>query len=67
MDFGSQILELMFEMCDESTASYVGRPRLEVSVEYNEPRVNLEDVVVQAHPELGMSLRLRSSMLIVGS
>ncbi len=64
MDFGSQILELMFEMCDESTASML-EEEIRRSVEYNEPRVNLEDVTVQAHPELN-EFKVEIKYLIVG-
>ena len=64
MDFGSQILELLFEMCDESTASML-EEEIRRSIEYNEPRVNLEKVTVQAHPELN-EFKVEVKYLVVG-
>ena len=64
MDFGSQILDLMFEMCDQSTALML-EEEIRRSIEYNEPRVNLEDVTVQAHPELN-EFKVEIKYLIVG-
>jgi len=65
MDFGSQILDLMFEMCDESTASML-EEEIRRSIEYNEPRVELQNVSVQAHPELN-EFKVEVKYLIVGS
>lgn len=50
MDFGSQILDLLFEMCDDSTASML-EEEIRRSINYNEPRCNIEKVSVQARPE----------------
>ena len=63
-DFGSQILDLMFEMCDETTASML-EEEIRRSINYNEPRVNLEKVSVQARPELN-EFMVEVKYLIVG-
>ena len=49
-DFGSQINQLVFEMCDEVTASDL-ESEIERSIKYNEPRVDLLNVMVKAIPE----------------
>ena len=49
-NFGSQILDSLFEMCDEVTASDL-RQEIERSIKYNEPRVSLKSVYVKAIPE----------------
>ena len=64
-DFGSQILQLMFEMCDEATASML-EEEIRRSIEYNEPRVELENVEVQARPELN-EFNVEVKYLIVGT
>ena len=51
MDFGSQILELMFEMCDEPTAALL-RDEIERTIGYNEPRVKTEEIFVKAEPDI---------------
>ena len=49
-DFGSQVNNLLFEMCDDATASEL-EEEIRRSIVYNEPRVNLKDVTVKALPE----------------
>lgn len=49
-DFGSQVNNLLFEMCDETTASEL-EEEVRRSIVYNEPRVDLKDVTVNALPE----------------
>ena len=58
MDFGSQILELLFEMCDESTASML-EEEIRRSIEYNEPRCNIEEVTVVAKPEQNFKVEVK--------
>ena len=62
--FGSQILQLMFEMVDGSTASML-EEEITRSISYNEPRVNLEDVMVQPKPEQN-EFKIEIKYLIVG-
>jgi len=62
--FGSQILQLMFEMVDGSTASML-EEEIRRSINYNEPRVNLEDVIVDPRPELN-EFKVEIKYLIVG-
>jgi len=62
--FGSQILQLMFEMVDGSTASML-EEEITRSISYNEPRVNLEDVIVQPKPEQN-EFKIEIKYLIVG-
>ena len=63
-DFGSRILDLMFEVIDPASASLL-RQEIERSIEYNEPRVNLQNVEVQPFPELN-EYRIEVEYLIVG-
>ena len=49
-NFGSQILDLLFDMVDEVTASEL-RSEIERSIKYNEPRVKLDEVIVTPRPE----------------
>ena len=62
--FGSQILQLMFEMVDGSTASML-EEEIRRSINYNEPRVNLEDVIVDPKPEQN-EFKVEVKYLIVG-
>lgn len=62
--FGSQILQLMFEMVDGSTASML-EEEISRSINYNEPRVQLEDVIVDARPEQN-EFKVEIKYLIVG-
>ena len=62
--FGSQILQLMFELIDGSTASML-EEEIRRSINYNEPRVNLEDVIVDARPEQN-EFKVEIKYLIVG-
>ena len=50
-DIGSQVSNYLFELVDDGTA---GLLTLEIkrSIKYNEPRVKLMDVVVEAQPDL---------------
>ena len=49
-NFGSQINEVMFEFCDDVTASDLEQ-EIERSIRYNEPRVRLDHVTVKPVPE----------------
>jgi len=49
-NFGSQILDSLFDMCDEITAAEL-RDEIERSIKYNEPRVDLLQVIVEPRPE----------------
>ena len=62
--FGSQILQLMFEMVDGSTASML-EEEIRRSINYNEPRVDLEDVIVDPKPEQN-EFKVEVKYLIVG-
>ena len=62
--FGSQILQLMFEMVDGSTASML-EEEIRRSINYNEPRVNLESVIVDPKPEQN-EFKVEVKYLIVG-
>ena len=62
--FGSQILQLMFEMVDGSTASML-EEEISRSINYNEPRVNLESVIVDPKPEQN-EFKVEVKYLIVG-
>ena len=64
MDFGSQILDLMFEMCDETTASML-KEEIRRSISYNEPRVEVDTLTVQAFPELN-EFKVELKYTIVG-
>ena len=46
---GSTVAYLMFEMCDEATAGML-KQEIDRSIKYNEPRVELEEVIVKAEP-----------------
>jgi len=63
-DFGSRLLDLLFEIIDSSTASLL-RQEIERSIAYNEPRVEVQDIVVQPHPE-NNEYRVEVQYLIVG-
>ena len=49
-NMGSTVAYLLFEMCDEATA---GQIKLEIdrAIRYNEPRVELQNVIVKAEPD----------------
>jgi len=64
MDFGSQILDLLFEMVDEPTASMLEQ-EIKRSINYNEPRVDLEKVTVLPKPEQN-EFQIEIKYLIVG-
>jgi len=64
-DFGSQVVDSLFEMCDEVTASEIEQ-EIERSIKYNEPRVDLKNVMVKAMPEENQFL-IEVVYLIVGS
>lgn len=64
-DFGSQVVDSLFEMCDEVTASEIEQ-EIERSIKYNEPRVDLQNVMVKAMPEENQFL-IEVVYLIVGS
>ena len=49
-NFGSQVMDSLFEMCDEVTASEIEQ-EIDRSIRYNEPRVQLKNVMVKALPE----------------
>jgi len=49
-NMGSTVAYLMFEMCDEATAGLI-KSEIDRSIRYNEPRVELQDLVVKAEPE----------------
>ena len=49
-NFGSQINNLVFEMCDQITASDLEQ-EITRSINFNEPRVDLLNVMVKAIPE----------------
>ena len=47
---GSTVAYLMFDMCDEPTAGLI-HDEITRTIKYNEPRVELEEVIVKAEPE----------------
>ena len=47
---GSTVAYLMFDMCDEPTAGLI-RDEIERTIDYNEPRVTVEEIFVEAEPE----------------
>ena len=49
-NFGSQVNEILFEICDDVTAADL-QQEIERSIRFNEPRVELKDVNVIALPE----------------
>ena len=49
-NFGSQVIDSLFEMCDDVTASEIEQ-EIDRSIRYNEPRVELKNVMVKALPE----------------
>ena len=49
-DIGSGVSQLLFEMCDEFTAELL-EEEIRRTIEYNEPRVELDYVQVVARPE----------------
>lgn len=63
-NFGSRILQLMFEVMDGATSVLV-QEEIERSIRYNEPRVNLEEVIVEPNPELN-EYKIEIKYLIVG-
>ena len=63
-NFGSQILDLLFDMVDDVTASEL-RVEIERTIKYNEPRVNLEGVIVEPRPDEN-EFRIEVKYKIVG-
>ena len=63
-DFGSQILQMMFDMVDSSTAVSL-EEEIKRSIEYNEPRVQLLDVEVEPKPEQN-EFRIQIKYRIIG-
>lgn len=49
-NFGSQVNDSLFEMCDQITASEIEQ-EINRSIRYNEPRVELDNIQVKAIPE----------------
>ena len=49
-NFGSQVMDSLFEMCDDVTASEIEQ-EINRSILYNEPRVEVKGVTVKAIPE----------------
>ena len=49
-NFGSQVIESLFDMCDDVTASEIEQ-EIDRSIRYNEPRVKLKNVMVKPIPE----------------
>jgi len=49
-DIGSGVSQLLFEMCDDFTAELL-EEEIERVIEYNEPRVEIEDIQVVARPD----------------
>ena len=64
-NFGSQINNLLFEMVDQVTASEL-EEEIRRSILYNEPRVDLKNVVVKPLPEEN-EFQVEVSYIIVGS
>ena len=62
--FGSQILDLMFDVVDSSTASLLEQ-EIERSIRYNEPRAQLNEVIVDPLPEQN-EYRIEVNYTIVG-
>ena len=49
-NMGSTVAYLMFEMCDEATAGML-KQEIQRAIQYNEPRVELQETFVKAEPE----------------
>lgn len=49
-NIGSTISELLFEFCDEFTASKI-EEEVRRTITYNEPRVEIQKLIVQSEPE----------------
>jgi phage baseplate assembly protein W len=64
-NFGSQIIQSLFEMCDEITASELAQ-EIDRSIRYNEPRVKLKNVMVKPIPEEN-EFQVEIVYLIVGA
>ncbi len=62
--FGSQILDLMFDVIDPGTASLLEQ-EIERSIRYNEPRVKLNNVIVDPKEEQN-EYRIEVNYTIVG-
>lgn len=63
MDFGSQVMSLMFDMMDEGTLSIMDSVLR--SAIANEPRVELKDLDIQPNPELN-EIKIQIVYTIVG-
>lgn len=62
--FGSQILDLMFDMADETFESLL-EDEIRRTVAYNEPRVEVQELTVQALPETN-EFKVELKYLIIG-
>ncbi len=63
MDFGSQIMSLMFDMMDDGTLSIMDSVLR--SAVANEPRVELKDLFIEPNPELN-EIKIQIVYTIVG-
>lgn len=64
-NFGSQILDSLFDMVDDVMASELEQ-EIERSIRYNEPRVELKNVMVKALPEQN-EFQVEVVYVIIGS
>lgn len=64
-DFGSQVIDSLFEMCDQITASDLEQ-EIDRSIRFNEPRVDLRNVTVVPIPEEN-EFQIEIVYVIVGS
>ena len=64
-NFGSQVNDSLFEMCDQITAAEIEQ-EINRSIRYNEPRVELNNIQVKAIPEKN-EFQIEITYNIVGS